>query len=142
MTIIDTNILLYAYDANAKQQERAEEWLNALLSSDEQIGLPWITLWGFIRVSTNPRILSAPMDSQEVFLIVRDWIAQPSVMVPEPGPRHAAILERLVVGTGARAGLVTDAALAALAIEHGATLASADHDFSRFPDLKWVNPLA
>ena len=142
MTIIDTNILLYAYDANAKQQERAEEWLNALLSSDEQIGLPWITLWGFIRVSTNPRILSAPMESQEVFSIVRDWIAQPSVVVPEPGSRYAAILERLVVGTGARGGLVTDAAIAALAIENGATLASADYDFSRFPDLKWVNPLA
>ena len=142
MTILDTNVLLYAYDDGAKQHGRADKWLNGLLESDEQIGLPWITLWGFIRLSTNLRILSAPLESQEVFSIVREWLAQPAVVVPHPGPRHAAILERLVVGTGARAGMVTDAALAALAIENGATLASADHDFSRFPDLKWVNPLA
>lgn len=141
MTIIDANILLYAYDANAQRHGRANEWLNALLASDEQIGLPWVTLWAFIRLSTNTRILSAPMASQEVFSIVREWLAQPAVVVPNPGPRHAAILERLVVGTGARAGMVTDAALAALAIENGATLASADYDFRRFPDLKWVNPL-
>jgi toxin-antitoxin system PIN domain toxin len=142
VTIIDTNILFYAYDEGARQHDRAAEWLNGLLSSAEQIWLPWITLWGFIRLSTNARILSAPMETEEVFSIVREWMSQPSVIVPQPGPRHAAILERLVVGTGARAGMVTDAALAALAIENGATLASADHDFSRFPDLKWVNPLA
>lgn len=142
MTIIDTNILLCAYDASAKQHDKAEEWLNTLLSSDDQIGLPWITLWGFLRVSTNARILTAPMEPGEAFSIIREWIAQPSIVVPQPGPRHAAILERLVVGTGARAGMVADAALAALAIENGATLASADYDFRRFPDLKWVNPLA
>lgn len=141
MTIIDANILLYAYDENAQQHDRTGKWLNALLASDEQIGLPWITLWAFVRLSTNTRILSAPMGSQEAFSIVREWLAQPAVVVPRPGPRHAAILERLVVGTGARAGMVTDAALAALSIEHGATLASADYDFRRFPDLKWVNPL-
>lgn len=104
MTIIDTNILLYAYDESAKQHDKAEDWLNALLSSNEQIGLPWIRLWGFIRLSTNARILSAPMETEEVFSIVREWISQPSVIVPQPGPRHAAILERLVVGTGARGG--------------------------------------
>jgi predicted nucleic acid-binding protein len=86
--------------------------------------------------------LSAPIESKEVFSIVNEWLAQPAVVVPQPGPRHPAILERLVVGTGARGGMVTDAALAALAIENGAKLASADHDFSRFPDLKWVNPFA
>jgi hypothetical protein len=142
VTIIDANILLYAYDANAQQHNRADKWLNALLASDEQIGLPWITLWAFIRLSTNTRILTQPLDIGEVFSIVREWISQPAVVVPQPGPRHAAILERLVVGTGARAGMVTDAALAALAIENGATLASADYDFRRFPELKWVNPLA
>jgi predicted nucleic acid-binding protein len=113
--------------------------LNALLASDDQIGLRWITLWGFMRLSTNARILSAPMQSGEVFSIVGEWLAQPGAVVPQPGPRHAAILERLVVGTGARAGMVTDAALA---IENGATLASTDHDFRRFPALKWVNRLS
>jgi toxin-antitoxin system PIN domain toxin len=142
MTIIDANLLIYFYNEASEHHRRATTWLDALINSTEQIGLPWITLWAFLRVSTAPRVLPRPLSPEEAFAIIRDWTEQSAVIVVQPGPRHAAILERLVVGTGARAGLITDAALAALAIEHGATLASADHDFSRFPDLKWVNPLA
>ena len=142
MTVIDANLLIYFYNEASEHHRRATTWLDALINSTEQIGLPWITLWAFLRVSTAPRVLPRPLSPEEAFAIIRDWTEQPAVIVVQPGPRHAAILERLVVGTGARAGMVTDAALAALAIEHGATLASADHDFSRFPDLKWVNPLA
>jgi toxin-antitoxin system PIN domain toxin len=142
MTIVDANLLLYFYNEDSKQHEAAAKWLDSLVNSTEQIGLPWITLWAFLRLSTSPRILPRPLSPEEAFSIVRDWTQQAAVIIVHPGLRHAAILERLVVRTGARAGLVTDAALAALAIENGATLASPDHDFSRFPDLKWVNPLA
>jgi len=142
MTIIDANLLIYFYNEDSKHHAAAAKWLDSLIDSTDQIGLPWITLWAFLRLSTSPRILPMPLSPDQAFSIVRDWMEQPSVIVVHPGPRHATILERLVVGTGARAGMVTDAALAALAIENGATLASADHDFRRFPDLKWVNPLA
>jgi len=142
MTIIDANLLIYFYNEASEHHPRAATWVDSLINSTEQIGLPWITLWAFLRLSTAPRVLPRPLSPADAFAIVRDWIEQPAVIVVQPASRYAAILERLVVGTGARAGLVTDAALAALAIENGATLASADHDFSRFPDLKWVNPLA
>lgn len=142
MTIIDANLLIYFYNEDSKHHDATAKWFDSLISSTEQVGLPWITLWAFLRLSMNPKILPTPFSPDQAFSIVRDWIEQPAVILVHPGPRHAAILERLVVGTGARAGMVTDAALAALAIENGATLASADHDFSRFPDLKWVNPLA
>lgn len=142
MTIIDANLLIYFYNEDSKHHDGAAKWLDSLINSTEQIGLSWITLWAFLRLSTSPRILPTPLSPDRAFSIVRDWMEQPAVIILHPGPRHAAILERLVVGTGARGGLVTDATLAALAIENGATLASADYDFSRFPDLKWVNPLA
>jgi toxin-antitoxin system PIN domain toxin len=141
MTIIDANLLLYAYNADAPQQRKAAEWLAKLLESGEIICLPWVTIWAFIRITTNSRLWANPRPAREAFAIVREWLAQPGVVPLHPGPLHADILERIVIDYGAAGPLLTDAALAALAIEHGATLASADQDFSRFPDLKWVNPL-
>jgi uncharacterized protein len=141
MTIIDANLLLYAYNADAPQQRKAAEWLAKLLESGEIICLPWVTIWAFIRIATNSRLWANPRPAREVFAIVREWLAQPGVVPLHPGPLHADILERIVIDYGAAGPLLTDAALAALAIEHGATLASADQHFSRFPDLKWMNPL-
>lgn len=142
MTIIDANLLLYAYNSRAPQQPAASKWLTQLLASGEVIGLPWLTLWAFIRVSTNSRIWPNPRTSSEAFGIVREWLAQPGVVPLEPGPLHEQILEGLVANYGAVGPLVMDAVLAALALEYGAVLASTDQDFRRFPDLRWVNPLA
>jgi toxin-antitoxin system PIN domain toxin len=141
MTVIDANLLLYAYNADAPQQRAAARWLAKLLKSGETIGLPWVTVWAFIRISTNSRIWDNPRPSSEAFAIVGEWLAQPGVVPLHPGPLHAEILERLVSGCGAIGPLVTDAVLAALAMEHGALLASTDQDFRRFPDLRWLNPL-
>ena len=142
MTILDVNLLLYAYDAKALQHACAQGWLTDLLSSSEQIGLAWVTIWAFIRISTSSRILSTPLEPKKAFEVIADWVAQPGVIVVQPGPRHAELLERLVLTYGAAGPLVTDAVLAALAIEHGAVLASTDQDFRRFAELRWVNPLA
>ncbi len=117
------------------------EWLTDLFSGPDQIGIPWLALWAFIRVATNPRLSPAPKPAAEAFRIVRSLLAQSQVMVVEPGPRHAEILEQLVIDHKISGPLFTDATLAALAIEHGATLASTDRDFSRFPNLRWINPL-
>lgn len=142
MILLDANILLYAYNADAEQHPGALQWINERLDGGEVIGLPWVTVWAFIRLSTNPRVFPNPRSAKEVFAIVRDWLAQPGVVIVQPGPRHAEILERLAVQFAATGPLVTDAAIAAMAIEHGATLASTDQDFRRFPELRWVNPLA
>ena len=141
MTLLDANVLLYAYNADAPEHERARGWLESLFASPEWIGLPWLTLWAFLRISTNPRLFPRPLRAEEAFGILDGWLRLPRVRVVEPGPRHLELLERLVIGNQAAGGLLTDAALAALAFEQGAVLASTDQDFSRFPDLRWMNPL-
>jgi uncharacterized protein len=142
VTIVDANLLLYAYNADAPQQPKAAEWIAKLLAGGEIVGLPWVTIWAFIRISTNSRVWPNPMPSPEAFAIVNEWLAQPGVVPLHPGPLHAQILERLVTDHGATGPMVTNAALAALAMEHGALLASTDQDFRRFPDLRWLNPLS
>lgn len=141
MTIIDANLLLFAYNADSPQQKASAQWLQKLLRSGQVIGLPWVTIWAFIRISTNSRIWENPRSPKEAFAIVADWLRQPGVVPLNPGPLHAEILEKLVRAHGATGPLVTDAVLAAIAIEHGALLASTDQDFNRFPELRWVNPL-
>lgn len=142
MTILDSNILLYSANADAPEQRSASQWLTKLLASGEVVGVPWVSLWAFIRISTNARIWANPKSPAEACSLIKGWLKQPGVVVPEPGPRHAEILERMITAFSVTGPLVTDAALAALAIEHGATLASTDQDFRRFPEVRWINPLA
>ena len=142
MTILDANLLLYAYNADAPQQSVAARWLTELLESGEAIALPWVTVWAFIRIATNSRIWPNPLSAKQVFAIIEEWIGQPGVVVLQPGPRHTEILKRLIMEHSVTGPLVTDAVLAALALENGAFLASTDQDFRRFPDLRWTNPLS
>ena len=141
MTLLDANILLYAYNVDAPQHQAARRWIEDLFSGSEWVGLPWITLWGFLRISTNPRVYPRPLTAGEAFGIVHGWLALDKVVVVQPGPRHAELLERLATVNRATGPLLTDAVLAALALEHGAVLASTDLDFSRFRELQWLNPL-
>ena len=141
MTLLDVNVLLYAYNADASEHVAARTWLGGLFASREWVGLTWLTLWAFLRISTNPRIFPQPLSVREAFEIMRGWLALPSVVVIQPGARHASLLERLAVENKAGGPLMMDAALAAMALEHGAVLASTDRDFSRFPNIQWVNPI-
>jgi len=141
MTLIDANLLLYAYDPRAKEHEASRRWLEAALSSPSLVRLAWVTVWAFLRIATNPRVFERPLSIDEATGIVDAWLAQPNVGMLEPGDRHREILPRLLRDAQATGTLVMDAALAAIAIEHGATLYSTDQDFSRFPELAWVNPL-
>lgn len=142
MTVIDANLLLYAYNADAPQHAAAAAWLTELLESKEAVALPWVTIWAFLRICTNPRIFDNPRSAKEAFEIISEWLAQPAVVLLQPGLRHWEILKALVLEQQAGGPLVTDAVLAALAIENGALLASTDHDFSRFPGLHWINPIS
>ena len=102
----------------------------------------WLTLWAFLRISTNPRAFTRPLSTAEAERIVAAWLARPAVGILEPGERYWAILRGLLHEGQTVGPLVMDAALAALAIEHGAVLCTTDSDFSRFPGLSWNNPLA
>jgi len=141
VTILDANLLLYAYNADAPEHDAARAWVQGILAGRDWVGLAWLTIWAFLRISTNPRLFLQPLPVQEAFEIVRGWLALPSVVIIQPGTRHTDILEELAVENQAGGPLLTDAALAAMAIEQGAVLASTDRDFSRFPRLQWLNPI-
>jgi toxin-antitoxin system PIN domain toxin len=137
----DVNLLLYAYDSESARQDTAREWLEETLSGAETVAFPWAVVVGFVRISTNPAIFAAPWDASDALDVVDAWLAQPCVTVVHPTDRHAAVLRELLTPLGAAGNLTTDAHLAALAIEHGATLYSCDNDFSRFQGLRWTDPL-
>ena len=140
--LLDANLLLYAVNRSAEQHEQAEAWLTAQLNGSQRVGLPWQSLMAFLRISTHPRAFARPLAPATAWGRVRDWLDAPAAWVPEPGPAYSEVLGALLANTGVRGNLVPDAALAALAIEHGVTLCSADADFARFKGLRWENPLS
>lgn len=142
MKLLDVNLLLYAYDSQARRHESAAEWLEQTLSAAETVGLAWVTMLGFIRISTSPHAHGLRWQVEQALGTVDEWLAQPQATIVHPTRRHASVLRELLTPLGAGGNLTTDAHLAALAIEHGATLCSSDNDFSRFKGLDWLDPLA
>ena len=140
--LVDANILLYAVDESSRFHGDAAAWLTTALNGTRRVALPWISLTAFLRIATNPRASASPLDPTGAWEIVDGWLGAPTAWIPQPGPRHAEVLRRLTVDGDLRAGLVTDAVLAALCIEHGLYIVSADSDFARFRELTWINPIA
>jgi toxin-antitoxin system PIN domain toxin len=140
--LVDANLLLYAYHERAEQHDASREWLEATLSGAELVRFAWLTLWAFLRISTSSRVFEYPLSTSEAEAVVSSWLAQPAAGILEPGERHWDILRALLREGQATGPLVMDAVIAAIALEHGATLFTMDRDFSRFAALKWTNPLA
>jgi toxin-antitoxin system PIN domain toxin len=140
--LVDANLLLYAYHPRAAQHEDARKWLEQVLSGPDLVRFAWMTIWAFLRIATNPRAFEQPLSFGEAAAAVKAWLDQPCAGVVEPGERHWEILLEVAGGGQAVGPVLTDAALAAIAIEHGAVLHTTDRDFARFPGLKHVNPLA
>lgn len=141
MRVPDLNVLIYAVDRGSPVHSRATRWWNDTLSGTETVGLAWIVLLGFVRLTTNSRVMRSPLSAGESLDYVDRWLAHPVTTIVEPTSRHAALLRDLLARLGTGGNLVSDAHLAALALEHGAELCSADHDFGRFPGLAWTDPL-
>jgi toxin-antitoxin system PIN domain toxin len=137
----DVNLFLYAYDSESPHYSAAREWVEETLTGTETVALAWATLVGFIRLSTKPAVFARPLKAEAAIGFVEQWLGQPAATVVHPTDRHAAVLRDLLTPFGAAGNLTSDAHLAALAIEHGATLCSCDNDFSRFAGLRWVDPL-
>jgi uncharacterized protein len=142
MMLVDANLLLYAYDPAAREHEASRHWLEASLSGTVLVRFSWLTMWAFLRIITNPRVFERPLTMAEAEHHVSSWLAQPVAGILEPGERHWEILRPLARDGQVSGPLVMDAALAAIAIEHGATLCTTDRDFARFPGLTWMNPIA
>jgi toxin-antitoxin system PIN domain toxin len=137
MWLPDVNVLLAASQRQAPYHAVARQRLEAAFGSGAPVGLAWVALLGFLRLTTNGRVFPLPMPVDEALRIVDGWLSHPGAMVLHPGPRHAALLGALLIGAGTAGHLTTDAHLAAIAIEHGATVASFDRDFSRFAGLRF-----
>jgi len=139
--LVDANILLYAIDEASPQHERCRAWLEEHLNGPRRVGLAWQSLVGFVRIATHPRALEHPLTADEAMTDVEAWLAAPAAWTPLPTAAHAAVLGDLVRRHRVTGDLVPDARLAALALEHGLTVCSADTDFARFTEIEWLNPL-
>ncbi|MGE5198502.1 MAG: TA system VapC family ribonuclease toxin [Rhodospirillaceae bacterium] len=141
MILVDANILIYAYNPSADRHAAAKRWLEAAVGGTVPVRLAWVTVLAFVRIMTHPQVFRRPLSLQEAVGIVDEWLEHPMVSVLDAGDRHWSILRGLILDGQASGPLSTDAHLAALAIEHGATLHTTDRDFARFPALKVVDPL-
>jgi toxin-antitoxin system PIN domain toxin len=139
--LIDSNILIHAHNADSPHHSIARDWLDEKLNGAAAVGLPWMSLLAFLRIATNPRAFVNPASIVEAWSQVDEWLTCESVWTPQPTERHSAILGELLTQGHVQGNFVMDAHLAALAIEHGPTLCSADSDFAKFPKLHWLNPL-
>jgi toxin-antitoxin system PIN domain toxin len=138
--LLDANVLLYAYDSSSAHHAACRDWLQAALNDDEPVGLPWQTSLAFIRISTNPRAVSRPLEPKEACAIVSILFERPNVVVVEPGEQFWSTFLKLVADGRVSGPLVTDAALAALALEQGASVCSTDRDFRRFDGVSVTDP--
>lgn len=141
MKLIDANILLYTADQSNALHKKAVEWWDAQLSSDEPVCLCWQVINAFIRIGTNPRVFEYPLNLSEALQRIQSWLDQPPVQIIHSTEQHWELYKKMLTQGQAIANLVPDAHLGTLAIENGCTLYSTDSDFSRFPKLKWKNPL-
>ena len=142
MILVDANLLLYAANRRAPEHDRARAWLDDRLNGTVPVGLPWPSLLAFVRLATNPAILRHPAATADAWRQVEEWLACEPAWTPLPGEAHREIVGAFLKASWMTSRLVPDAHLAALAIEHGLTLASTDGDFARFTGLRWENPLA
>ncbi|MFT4166475.1 MAG: PIN domain-containing protein [Microlunatus sp.] len=139
--IVDANLLLYARNSADERHDRAREWLESSLNGTTRVGLPWWSLAAFVRTSTNPRAFPDPLTPDQAADQVEEWLDAPCAWLAEPTANFRRVLIGLIRKYSVRGALTTDAQLAALAIDHGVSLASTDSDFARFREMTWIDPL-
>lgn len=142
MIVVDVNLLLYAVISGFPRHREARTWFESALNGSGEIGLAAPAIFGFLRLSTNPRVMTSPMTAETAVAYVQGWLERPNVSFLVPGPRHLDIAFALLRDMGTAGNLTTDVQLAAYALERDAELCSNDADFGRFPELRWVDPLA
>ena len=140
--LVDANLLLFAADRTAHSHLRAAAWLEERLNGDRRVGLPWESLTAFVRIATHPRASTHPLTPAEAWNFVDAWLSAPASWIPQPTEAHADVLGRLIRSYRLSGNLIPDGHLAALAIEHGLEICSADTDFARFTEIRWQNPIA
>lgn len=142
MILVDANLLIYAVDSDSAHHKKARRWLEDVLSRATPVGLAWVVILAFLRITTRAGILRRPLAPEQALAFADSWLEQPYVRAIEPGEGHWEVLRNLLRTVGAAGNLTSDAHLAAIALERGADVYSTDGDFARFPGVRHVNPLA
>jgi toxin-antitoxin system PIN domain toxin len=140
LLLVDANVLLNAVNSRSRQHDEAHRWLSEALAGREVVAFPWVVQLAFLRLATNSQAFRKPLSVAEAAAIVTSWMSSRSAVVIEPTTRHLPLLGGLLAGSGTAGNLVTDAHLAALALEHDATVVSFDRDFGRFEGVRWRLP--
>lgn len=138
--LVDANLILWAHHRQFDQHQAARSWWASTLSTTQVVGLPWPTVLAFVRLSTHPRVLARPIDVSTAYSVVEGWLGRPNVFNPTPTDRHAELYGQMLRGGHAAGNHAMDAHLAALAVEWGLELVTADRDFGRYPGLRWSDP--
>ena len=141
MILPDVNLLIYAYNSDSPFHDGARRWWEAALEGTEPVGLAWITIMAYVRITTHDRVFQTPLPLKTSIRHVRSWLKRPNVQLLTSGEFHGDRFFAFLEEIGTAGNLTTDAHLAALAIEYRATLATTDRDFARFKGLRWINPL-
>jgi toxin-antitoxin system PIN domain toxin len=139
--LVDANVLIYAIDSDSPHHRPARRWLEEALSGPTPIGLAWIVILAFLRLTTRSGILKKPLPPEHAMAFVDEWLAQPYVSAVSPGQGHWTILCKLLRESGTAGNLTSDAHLAAIALELGASVCSTDADFGRFPGVEHISPI-
>jgi len=139
--LIDTNLLLYATIEDFAEHDRTRAWLTAQFENVPKVGLPWHSVLGYVRLASNRSAFKRGRPVSEAWQIARRWLALDNVWIPQPTERHGRLINELIESSQVTSRSVMDIHLAALAIEHGLTLCSADNGFARYRNLRWLNPL-
>ncbi|MDL2334771.1 MAG: PIN domain-containing protein [Chloroflexota bacterium] len=142
MILVDANLLVYAHNLGSEHHAPAKLWLEEVLETERDVRIGLVTVLAFLRVVTNPRVFARPLSQADAVQVVTTWLGRDNVALCQPTERHWQLLAELATDGQARGPLLMDAHVAALALEHGATLATTDRDFTRFTGLRWFNPLA
>ena len=140
MKVVDANVLLYAVNEASEFHTESLEWIDRALSGEDTVGLPWLVMVSFVRLSTHPAVFTNPLTSEQAISRLSDWTASAYARTINPGPKHLQILSELLDRTGTGGNLTNDAHIAALALEHHADVVSFDNDFTRFPGVRWRTP--
>lgn len=142
MILIDANLLVYAFSADAPEHTRARGWLDDQFTGGEQVALPWESLNAFARLVSNPRVVAEPVTLLGAWEQVERWLSRPGVWIPVAAPQHRAVMGELHRASTFSANDTPDIHLAALTISHGLRLATHDAGFARFDGLRWFDPLS
>ena len=141
MIVPDVNVLIYAYSETSPLHVKAKDWWEGLLNGSEEIGLPWSVSTGFVRLMANPMVVSPILEPLASWNVVSDWFEYPHVVPLNPGRNHIELMRETLGVAGISHSVVTDAHIAAIALEHDGEVHSKDSRFGRIPGLRWVDPL-